>query len=72
MFKPSETLPHWSSASDESLTIRDNENSDAKSENIEVRFSLNQSNITESEFADEFFGPAFKRSFSHIMENYPC
>ena len=71
-YKPSEILACLASASDESLAIRDDENSDATSEIIEVEYSLNQNNITESESEDDLFGTAFERSLSHRMENHLC
>ena len=71
-YKPSEILPRLASASDESRTIRGYGNSDSSSEIIEVGFSLNQINITESKSVYEISETAFERRLSHGMENYLC
>ena len=68
VYKLSEVLACLLSASDEPPTIRDDKNSYAASEPIEVGFSLNQSNDSEPESVDDLFGTAFERSLSRRME----
>ena len=68
-FNPSEIFACPAVASDDSLNIEHEENSTRPSDFVEVRFSLDQNNVQESESEDDLFGTAFERSLSHIMEN---